>query len=114
MTLYFNIEYESADLVFVEGDAIDMTFTVDENDAAYPLTGKQMQMQVRRLDGLLLKDMTSIGSPCGITIIDNTFHIYCEAFQESGLFKYDIEVIDGTDIMTIMRGYALVRKQTTK
>lgn len=111
MTLFYNIEYEGADLIFVEGDPIDMTFSVDENDAAYPLTGKTINMQVRRLDGLLLKDMTSTGSPCGITIIGNTFNIYCEGFDERGLFEYDIEVVG---VGTIMRGYAVVKKQITK
>ena len=113
MTLFYNIEPYVADLVFIQGDTINMTFSVTQNDLSYIMTGMQLDITFKRMDGKIVKQLSSAGGAPAIIILLDTFTIYTAGFNESGTFKYDVQVTDGADIETIMTGNALVKKEYT-
>lgn len=131
MTMLCNTDPAAVDIYAVKGDTIDMHFYI--NYELIP-TGKKfyaslntnpssgsiynlgaLNMQVRRKDGLLLKDWLSGISPTDIVISGNTFHLFdADGFFESGHFDYDVSEFDGiSGFKTIMRGSFHVEKEIT-
>jgi len=109
----YNVETADVDLVFTAGDTIDMTINVTVNDVAYDMTGMQLDMMVRRYDGLLIKALTSAGSPADITIDEDEFTILADGFDTPGIYLYDVQLTDGTKIKSIISGRLIVKKQFT-
>jgi hypothetical protein len=114
MTLVYNIEGFKEDWIFTQGDTINMARSVLQNGIIYDMTGMQIDIHVRRLDGLLIKTMTSSGMSPEIIILINVFTIYCTGFTEIGALKYDVQITDGSDILTIGSGNIYVLKEFTK
>jgi len=134
MTMLYNIEPAKVDLQATEGDAIDMEFYINCTSTQLsmwkfyvtlvnpPAEGVSYymysaRMQVRRKDGLLLKDWLSGISPADI-VLDMIYGGYAHlndltGFLESGVFDYDLQVDNGQGIFTIMTGQWLVKKQIT-
>jgi hypothetical protein len=131
MTILYNTDPAVVDIYAVKGDTIDMRFHI--NYELIP-TGKKfyaclnsnhsfggiynlgaLNMQVRRKDGLLLKDWLSGISPTDIVISGNIFHLFdADGFLESGHFNYDVSEFDGVSgFKTIMRGSFWVEKEIT-
>jgi hypothetical protein len=129
--MIYNTEPAKVDLYAVKGDTLDMHFHVN-----YELisTGKKyyvslnsdpssgsnydlgaLHIQVRRKDGLLIKDWLSGVSPSDIVISGNEFHLFdADGFLESGHFDYDVEEFDGVSgFKCIMRGSFHVEKEIT-
>jgi len=128
MTVISNSAPDRSVLHAVKGDAIDIVFFVNSeliatghkfyvqaNEApedGSPFTASSLRMQVRRKDGLLLKDWTSGVSPADITIATGSFRLTDDdGFLEAGFFDYDIQ--ETTENLTIMRGIFYVEKETT-
>jgi hypothetical protein len=128
--LIYNIEPAQIDLFAIQGDTIDMTLYVtneltangrkffiqaysnSENGTAHDLG--QLIMQVRRKDGLLIKEWYSNVSPESILISGNTFYIYDQdGFDESGLFDFSIEENEGGKYHCIATGQFYVKKEIT-
>jgi len=128
MTVIKNTAPDRSNLFAVKGDAIDMTLYVNseisttgrifyvraglapENGSLY--TPTSLRMQVRRKDGLLLKDWISGTSPSDIVIGTGYFHLTDpDGFLESGFFDFDIQ--ETTENFTIMRGTFYVERETT-
>jgi hypothetical protein len=119
------------DLQATEGDTIAMNFQVNRvidssnnqkfyiNCFSIPHHGTafhmdSLKMQIRRKDGVLLKEWLSASSPAEITInpiADGEFNISDSGFSESGFFDYDLQCENGTDIFTIMKGTFLINKK---
>jgi hypothetical protein len=137
MTTIFNTEPARIDLEATQGDSIYMEFYVNMGISqtvaqkfyttvnippvdGSPLYIYDVLMQVRRKDGLLLKDWISAGSPSDITLdmIDGGYIGLFDAdgFLESGEFDYDVKVYTdalNTQLVTIMSGSFTVKKQIT-
>jgi hypothetical protein len=138
MTTIFNTDPARIDLEATQGDSIYMEFYVNLGISptvaqkfyttvniapteGVPFYIYEVIMQVRRKDGLLLKDWTSVGSPADI-LLDMVDGGYMglfdpDGFLESGEFDYDVKVYTDailTQLITIMRGSFTVKKQITK
>jgi len=125
MTIISNSAPDRPVLHAVKGDAIDMEIFVNSEIIATgrrfyvqalsaptdgsPYTPATLRMQVRRKDGLLLKDWISGASPADIVIGAGSFHLTDDGFDEAGFFDYDVQDAD----FTIMRGTFYVEKETT-
>jgi hypothetical protein len=133
MTFLYNIDPARIDLFAVEGDAINMEFNIYEESTLtahkfyaalnlFPSTGtafnmQAARMQVRRKDGLLIKDWISGTSPADITLDPSSpgwvLLFDQSGFTESGYFDYDFQIDNGAGFMTIMTGHFWVKKQIT-
>ena len=130
MTLIYNTEPANVDLVSVQGDAINMEFFVNElltatskkyyaniNSApeeGSPFTMASLHMQVRREDGLLLKDWISGVSPSDIVISAGQFDLFdIDGFIGNGFYNYDLKCDNGSGEFTIMSGLFRVIKKIT-
>jgi hypothetical protein len=110
---YYNVEADVVDLIFTQCDTIDMSFSVYLNDVLYDMTGMQLDMQVRKTNGDLVRSFTSSGGTPAITIATTTFNIYSTGFTRAFTYNYDVQLTDGADIMTIMKGRVIVKKERT-
>lgn len=113
MNTIYNVQAAEVDIVVVKGDTPDVSFSVDLNGDAYTLTGKQLDMKIKKFDGTVVKTLSSVGASPAITISSDTFNIKTTAFTESGTFKYDMQVTLGTDIYTIMVGKIIIKEEQT-
>jgi hypothetical protein len=130
--MIYNIETAKADIEATEGDSINLNFRVTAeilstglkvHTLSYniPPLGTlihldSLQIQVRREDGVLLKNWYSGVTPANIIInplADGDFDILDNGFMESGFFNYDCQVNTGSEIFTLMAGKFHVKKQIT-
>lgn len=113
MTTIYNIQPAEIDISCIKGDGLNLSFDVTLNGLAYDMTGNQLDIYVRRKDGLTLKKWSSAGaSPC-ITIAVDNFTIIDTGFLESGIFDYDVQSTDAGIPVTIMGGRWIVNKENT-
>jgi hypothetical protein len=134
MTMIYNIEPAKINLHCTEGDAIDIEFYINATSTilsmwkfyvtvnnpsveGVPYYMYSARMQVKRKDGLLLKDWNSGISPADI-VLDLIYGGYAHlndltGFLESGVFDYDFQIDNGSGIFTIMTGQFIVKKQIT-
>jgi hypothetical protein len=113
MSTIYNVQAAEVDIIVIKGDTPDISFSVDLNAAAYVLTGKQLDMKIKKFDGTVVKTLSSVGASPAITISSDTFNIKTTAFAETGTFKYDLQVTSGTDIYTIMNGKLIIKEEQT-
>lgn len=130
MTMLYNTDPAPVDITVVRGDTIDMTFHVTVDLIALarkfyvtlngdPAEGSannlnDLRIQVRRKDGLLLKEWLSGVSPSNIIVTNNTYHLYDpDGFLESGHFDYEVEEHDSDGYFCIQRGSWWVKKEIT-
>lgn len=115
MIVVYNIDAARLDLVATRNDTINMPFTiVDGNGDPYVMTGFTANMKVKRLDGLLLKSWSTAGASPEITIAVNLITIYTtNGFSDVGMHEYDLEIVDGSNTYTIMKGRFYVEKDIT-
>lgn len=112
-TTVYNVQPAEVDIIVTKGDTPDVSFSVDLNAATYDMTGKQLDMKIKKLDGTVVKTLSSAGASPAITISTDTFNIKTTAFTDAGVFKYDMQVTSGTDVYTIMKGKILVKEEQT-
>lgn len=111
----YNSEPAIEDLIFTEGDTINMQFTItDSTGAAYDMTGMQIDMDVDDKKGDLMRSFSSAGT-AEITIAVNVLTLYSATpFGKTGKFNYDLQITDlAGGIYTIMKGSLIVQKQIT-
>jgi hypothetical protein len=114
MILEYNIESAKVDIVFKQMDTINLIYAVYLNGVLYDMTGMQMDIHFRRKDGLLVKSFSSIGIAPAITIAGTVYNLYSViGFSDIDVLDYDVQLINGTDILTIQEGTAFIKKQTT-
>jgi len=112
-TTIYNVQPAEVDIIVTKGDTPDISFSVDLNAATYDLTGKQLDMKIKKLDGTVVKTLSSAGVSPAITISTDTFNIKTTAFTEEGVFKYDLQLTSGTDVYTMMKGKLIVKEEQT-
>jgi len=116
MNIYFNNQPFETALVFIAGKTIDMSFNVYRWDIStsswllWDMTGMIITGKFRRMDGLLIKEITSSGGTPEITIAGSSMSIYDSGFTEANFGEYEIEVNDSGETVAIMRGYFNVLK----
>lgn len=110
----YNVEPAITDLIFTEGDSIDIEFSVtDSTGAALVMTGMQIDMDVVNSHGVLIRSFSTAGA-AEIVITVNVVNIYSlVGFTDDGRFKYDLQLTDAGEISTIMRGNLIVQKEYT-
>lgn len=108
----YNVEAVKCDLVFTVNDTISMYFQVERNDVAYDMTGMQIDIHVR-YNGTLIREFSTAGLAPEVSILVDTFYIDGVGFTKVGKFKYDVQVTDGTDVITIMKGNLYVQNEQT-
>jgi hypothetical protein len=109
----FNVEPYEQFIQVTHGDTIDLSFSVALNAVAYDMTGMQLDMKIKNKKGTSVKTLSSAGTSPAITISTTTFNISTTAFADAGMYDYDIQLTDGSDVMTIMYGKIDVTKQIT-
>lgn len=109
----YNVQSAIVDIKITKGDTFDMSFSVDLNAATYTLTGKQLDMKVKKFDGTVVKTLSSAGADPAITIDADTFNIKTTGFDDRETLKYDVQLTSGTDVFTIMRGKIIVEEDIT-
>jgi hypothetical protein len=124
MSLDYNIEPSHNDLVFKQNDTIDISFRVYLNngsDPNYPLndphywydvTGMQIDAYFRRKDGLLVKKLSTLTGE--ITILTSTYNMAGAGFSAIDVLDYDVQITDGTTVMTFQYGQAIVTKEIVR
>jgi hypothetical protein len=114
MTLVYNIEPAHIDIIFKQGDTINISFDVYLNDVLFIMTGMQLDIKFRRKDGLLIKNFSSAGIAPAITIVTSSYNLYeIAGFSNIDVLDYDVQLIDGADVSTIQYGEAKIKKQIT-
>lgn len=122
MIVHYNIKPTEINLVFVQGDTINLVFTVQKYDdvtglwASWDLEAELARVDIwfRRMDGLVVKKLTSAGSPADITLTVDELAVLVDGFTDCNLLNYDVQVTIGTEIYTIISGRAYVKKQYTE
>lgn len=111
--IIYNLEPAEVDLYFVQGDTINLPLTfVDGDGDPYVMTGFQIDMAFKRFDDLQIKKLSTTTGE--ISILINELLIFTnDGFDERGLMEYDLQVIDGLQTYTIMRGKAYIKKEIT-
>lgn len=110
--LVYNIQPAEVNIEITKGDSFNIAFAVALNSVAYPLTGKQLDMMVKKV-GTIVKTLSSVGSSPAITIIAEQFIINTSPFTEVGTFKYDIQITDNGIIQTFQKGLIIVSEEIT-
>jgi hypothetical protein len=119
MDIFYNNQPFNATLVFKQGRTIDMSFNVYKWDpslliwALYDLTGMQIDIWFRRLDGLIVKHFSSTGGTPEITIATSSYNISESGFLNEDFLEYDVRVINGATNFDLMQGYGVVQKSIT-
>lgn len=107
----YNVEADITDIIITEGDTINMGWYVYLNDVLYDISGMSLKMDIKDDHGNLI-DTFSSGTE--ITIVATYFTLYSvsSAFRP-GRYRYDIQLTNGADVMTIRKGNFIVQKQIT-
>lgn len=109
-----NVDYDTINIDVVQGDTLDMTFTVWYNNALYDMTGMRMDIEVKDDDDVVVATLTTEVPAPSITIATYTFRMYMENFiLTTGTYYYDIQLTNGTKVSTICRGKMRVIKEYT-
>ena len=113
MSTSYNVQAAEEFIIVTLGDTIDLTYSVDENGSAYDMTDMQLDMDINNKAGTTVKALSSAGVSPAITISTDEFNIATTAFSSSGTYYADLQVTDGTDILTIVKFTFLVERQIT-
>jgi len=110
----YNVEYVTLDLEFIKNDTVDFTLQVYKNRVLFDMTGMVLNMCVKDIttDVEIIKVFSSnSGSPAQITINTSSFRVLGDGFDTPGSYLYDVQVTNGSEIFTIIRGNLIVLKK---
>jgi hypothetical protein len=107
------VEAQKKNIYITQNDTSPLSYSVALNGVAHDMTGMQLDMTVINYAGVVIKSWSSAGGTPAITISTTTFSIAVDAFTDIGVYKYDLQLTDGSDIMTIMKGRILVTNEET-
>lgn len=115
----YNVQAEIEDIIVTEGDTLNMTWDVYCDTGSgwvlYDLTGKSVDMHVRKCDGTLIETYTTSGGSPEITYVGARMTIYAQqtALMRRNKYKFDIQVTNGAEILTIRKGNFFIQQQIT-
>jgi hypothetical protein len=113
MNTIYNVQAAEVDIVVTRGDSINMDFAVDLNGANYSMTGKQLDMKIKKFDGTVIKTLSSAGTLPAIIITTDVFNITTIPFAEEGTLQYDLKLTVDGFVYTIMKGKVIIKKNIT-
>jgi hypothetical protein len=113
MPTVYNVEWDEVNIIATKGDTIDVSFSVVLNGTAYNMTGMVLDMIIKELDNTVVRTLASDGLTPAITIATSTFNVTTTPFTLTGRLKYDVQLTDGTDIMTIQKGNIMIVEEVT-
>ena len=111
MTAY-NVQAAQEDIIITEGDTPNMTYSITENGVAYDMTGMLIEIDVRKNNGTLIRTFSTTAASVVITVDQFTI-VSVTPCDTAGRYKYDVQVTDGTEILTIMKGNFIVQREVT-
>ena len=109
----YNAKPAYRDIEITKGDTFNKSYSVAVNGVAYDLTGTIIDMTIRDRLGVATKTLASDGATPAITIYSNTYTIATAAFAIVGIYKYDVQLTEGTIITTFQKGNILVTDEIT-
>lgn len=110
----YNVETAIVDLVFVKGDTINISFDIYVNDVLYNMTGMRLDIDVCKCNGEVVRSFTSSGVLPEIAILLSNFTIYSTSpFLKRGRYKYDVQLTNGLEVSTIMKGNLFINTDYT-
>jgi hypothetical protein len=111
----YNVEYVTLDLEFIQNDTVDFTLQVYKNGVLFDMTGMILNMTVKDItvDANVIKAYASDGSDPTITISTSSFRVLDDGFVSPGSYVYDVQVTNGSEVFTIIRGNLIVLKEIT-
>jgi hypothetical protein len=113
------VETEIKDIIITAGDTRDyaqnqyLEDPVTKIKALYDMTGMQLDMDIINSAGTVIRSLSTAGITPKITIATSSWSIRFDAFPSKSTYTYDLQLTDGSDIMTIRRGSLIVLKQKT-
>jgi hypothetical protein len=114
-TIAYNVEPANVNLVFTQNDTIDISFSVKKNNVALDMSGMALDMTIRDItvNNTLIRSLSTEGTSPEIIIITTTFAINTTGFDEVGKYRYDIQLTNGSEVFTIMKGYLTIVDEVT-
>jgi hypothetical protein len=109
----YNVECEVEDITVTAGDTVNMSWSVYQNDVLYDMTGMQLDIDIVDKSGTVVRSLSSAGVSPAITIATTSFNITTTAFLLIANYRYDVQLTNGTEVSTIMKGSWIVQKQHT-
>lgn len=109
----YNVEFAEVDVTVVQGNDIDLTYSVTDNGVAFDLTGIRLDMNVIDVaSGTSVKTWSSVGTSPAITISTSSFNILdTTGFPNAGFFRG--ELVNNTSDYTIAFFDFIVRQRIT-
>jgi hypothetical protein len=109
MNTAYNVEPAEVDIIIYKDNEMDMSFEMDLNGVNESLTGSQLDMTIARMDGTVIKELSSAGEGPEITISDDSFNFKTAPLVTAETLKYYILRTIGTDVFTMMTGKMIVK-----
>lgn len=110
-----NITPAEVDIRIRKGDKINMTFSVQLNEADYTsLADGSLKMIVKDFKGNSKRTFESTGTSPEISLSANTYSIVGDGFDFSGSYKYDLQfTASDSSVMTIQKGLVIIEDEQT-
>lgn len=109
----YNVQPAIVNIRTTKGDTFNVAFEAKMNDVLYVLTGKQIDIKIKKFDGTVIKTLTSAGASPSIIISASLYSVSTAGFSEIDTLKYDVQITSGTDILTIQKGKIIVEEEIT-
>lgn len=91
----YNIQYETENITFVKGDAVNISWTAKKYNNTtllwddFDLTGLDIDIDIKTMQGTLIKSWSTASE---ITVAGAVMTVTDSAFTDTGRFKYDVQV----------------------
>lgn len=109
----YNTQPATIDIRLTQGDTFNIVFRVTMNKAPYLLTNKIINIMIKNLDGSMVKVLSSSLPDPAIVINDDSYVIDTTGFPLPGTLKYDVQVTEAADILTIQKGRIIIEGEIT-
>ena len=107
------VEAFTEDVVYTSGDRVPISWIVAQNGVAFSMAGMQLDIDVKDKAGNVIFSLSSAGASPKITIATSTMTFIPDAYTVVGKYRYDVQLTNGTYIMTIGRGNWIIRQEIT-
>jgi hypothetical protein len=111
--MIYAVEAFTEDIVYTAGDVVPISLIIAQNGVAFSMAGMQLDIDIKDGSGTVLFSLSSAGGSPKIVISTSTMTILPDAYTIVGRYKYDIQLTNGSYIMTIGRGNWIIRQQET-
>lgn len=116
----YNVQAEIKDIVITAGDTVNISSNVYKYNLTtqawdlYDMTGMQLDIDITDRKGNIIESYSSAGGTPEITISTSAFNIFSLVpFLNMGHYLFDIQLTNGSEILTIRKGWWIVLKQIT-